>query len=138
MKHKFFIPLFFLLAMAMTFTVSAQKPANMTNSGATVTNTATVNLTYRNWGSPLKVAFHLRNVKTSGTVAGKTYLEHSNTGVTYIAIDSITNTNIATNEKWWEVTNPAAGYYRVRNVGSGTMVYVSNCTVREYNPYATK
>ncbi len=130
MKHLFFIIAIFIFSIG---DMTAQKPAALTNSGATVTNAATVNLTFRNWSSPEKISFHLRNVKTSGTVAGKSYLEHSNDATNYIAIDSITNTNVAANEKWWEVTNPAAGYYRIRNVGSGTMVYVSNCIARVFN-----
>lgn len=138
MKSRFFIPLFFLLAMAMTFTVSAQKPETLTNSGATVTNAATVNLTYRNWGSPAVLSFHLENTKVSGTVAGKSYLEHSNNGVRYIKIDSITNTNVTLNSKVFLVSNPSLGYYRVSNVGSGTMVYTSACTARAYNPYNIK
>lgn len=132
MKLKIFLPIIAIFMMAFAVDMSAQiTSAPMTNSGAAVANTATVSLTARLFKPASKISFHLVNTKVSGTVAGKSYLERSNTGANYVAVDSITNTNITTNVKIWEISDPGSAYYRIRNVGTGTMNYTSTCTLTQ-------
>lgn len=129
MKIKNFLSLIFLmLCVAFVPDLSGQTLTKaISNSGATVTNAATVNLTYRKYGAPIALSFHLVNTKVSGTVAGTSYLESSNDNVNFITLDSLVNTNVTTNQKIFRLTPPGEAFYRIRNVGSGTMVYTSVC-----------
>ena len=122
-----FFKLILFFSVFLTFTeTEAQTVETFTNSGATLTNTATVNLTYKVKNTTTTAGFQVVNAKTSGTIAGKTYFQGSLDGTNYVNIDSLTNTDKATNSKLF-LQNPVGyPYYRLSWTGSGTMVATSS------------
>jgi len=90
----------------------------------TIVNTATVNcdLILRNAYS--SGAFQVVNTKVSGTVAGNTLFQGSVDGVNYVTLDTLTNTNVATNTKIIVQTPPVYPYYRFTYTGTGTMAAI--------------
>jgi hypothetical protein len=122
-----------LLLSAMCFGLAAFAPQakaqiyTMAQSGDTVTNTETETLTLTVKGAYDILTFQYVCVKLSGTVAGTAILQGSLDGTNFIAIDTVTNTNVAT-QTFAMFDNPDKYvYYRVVCTGSGTMaarVYV--------------
>jgi hypothetical protein len=89
--------LIILLAAAFTFTAvsvpSASKAQAVKTSVKTITAADTI--VYASVGSNLKT-MEYNLTKSSGTAAGKVYLDGSNFGLTWTAIDSLTLSNVTT------------------------------------------
>lgn len=125
MKHLKFI-LFFGFLLIVCGITNAQTAETFTNSGATITNAGTVNLTYKVKTPVTTLAFQVVNAKTSGTIAGKTYLQASVDGTNYVSIDSLTNTDKTTNSKLFLQNPPGYKFYRFSWTGTGTMAGTSS------------
>lgn len=134
---KQFLKLFALSVMFAIGAISTESNAQaVAMAGSdTVINTGTVSCTYRVTGKPTYVVVQNVVTKVSGTVAAKTYLYASADGVNYVVIDSVTNTNQATNTKIWIVANPKAyTHYKVSYTGTGTMsaILAPKILIRDY------
>ena len=126
MKYLFSI-LFLVLALSFSNEAKAQQILTLTRVGVTdtVVNTATVNLTLTVRGKYQSGVIQVVNTKVDGTVAGNSLLQASVDGTNYVTLDTLTNTNVATNTKIFVLTNPAYPYYRISNTGTGTVRYVT-------------
>lgn len=93
------------------------------NPTGTVTNAGSDTMTYTLTRGYSLIAFQPNITKTSGTLAGKCYLEYSvyGTSTTWILNDSLTLTNVSNSTGTFIKAIPAR-YWRIRTVGSGTMV----------------
>jgi len=123
------ILLFLGLLLGIVMFVNAQtNPIKLhtLSTGDTVLNTATVNHSLK---LPLYYpvgSFQVVNTKVSGTVAGNSIFEGSDdNGTTWIQLDTLVNTNQATNTKIFDATPAKYLHYRVRTTGTGTMVMKS-------------
>lgn len=100
----------------------------MAQSGDTVTNAETETLTLTINNSYHQVTFQYVCVKLSGTVAGTATLQGSLDNTYWIPLDTVTNTNVASQTfKMAETAGNQFKYYRVVCTGTGTMaarVYV--------------
>lgn len=123
MKIKAF--LIAIVAMIATISIQAQSMEVFSKNNSTLTNADTLDLVWKKKAGAANLSIQVINTRVSGTVAGKTFLEQSLDNVTFVKIDSITNANKAVNTKIFNVTSPQGLYYRIRNVGSGTMSYKS-------------
>jgi hypothetical protein len=105
------------------------------SSGATsdtVTNAGTEYLTITSASNVSIQGIQYVADKISGTVGGTVTLEASINGDDWLAIDtattlkkgldSYTNTDVAKNQFFWFVSRPAYVKYRLKIVGTGTMV----------------
>ena len=113
----------FLIIFAFLFsmTMQAQRATVMTSSGDTVVNTATKYVSLKVSTANDVASFQAVNTKISGTVAGKTYFKASNDGTNFITLDSLTNTNQATNTKIFYDSPSKYLYYRLYSTGVGNM-----------------
>lgn len=100
----------------------------LTNSGDTVTNTGTVNLSFEVPNAASVVSVELANTKISGTVGGNSIFEGSITGAYYQPIDTLANANQSLNGKVFTDTPSRYRIYRIRNTGTGTMAYKTTAT----------
>lgn len=100
----------------------------MEHSGDTVTNAETETLTLTVLNSYHLVTFQYVCVKLSGTVAGTATLQGSLDNSTWIPIDTLTNTDVASQTfALYETAGARFKFYRVVCTGTGTMaarVYV--------------
>ncbi len=120
MKSRFFI----LMLFALIFSVSAYSQTRagiMTGSGDTLVNTATKDLLFKVTTSNEVASFQVVNTKLSGTVAGSSFFQASNDGVNFINLDTLVNTNVTTNTKFFVDSPTKYLWYRIRWTGSGTM-----------------
>ncbi len=114
------------LAFAMPQNAGAQV-YTLAQSGDTVTNAETEYLTISVKQSYSVLSFQYVAVKLSGTVAGTATLQASLDGSNWIDLDTLTNTNVATQTFFSYVTPNKYYYYRFACTGTGTMaarVYV--------------
>ena len=116
----------FLIAILSLCTIGLNAQALMTGSPATVTNTTPVSVTKEVTGVAKNVSVQLVVSKTSGTIAGKAYVQVSLNGTDYVSIDSMTLTDITTNTQVTELPDNPYRFYRIQVVGSGTMAGVLN------------
>lgn len=125
---------FLLVAVAFVGMTCFAPKANaqvytMEHSGDTVTNAETETLTLTVKGAYDVLTFQYVCVKQSGTVAGTATLQGSLDGSNWIAIDTVTNTNVAT-QTFAMFDNPDKYvYYRVVCTGTGTMAARVYCYV---------
>jgi hypothetical protein len=59
--------------------------------------------------------------KATGTMAGTSVLQGSLDGANYVAIDTLTNSNITVNSTVWTLSNPVYTYYRIITSGATTV-----------------
>lgn len=85
----------------------------------TLTNTDTASLAFNSIGSNV-VSFTVVVKKVSGTVGGKVYLQATNDGVEWEMLDSLTNSNVATNIKTVLISRTSYNSYRAYYTTSGT------------------
>jgi len=107
----------------LSIQMNAQVITSFTGSD-TIINSANVNcdLILRNAYS--SGVFQVVNTKVSGTVAGNTLFQGSVDGVNYVTLDTLTNTDQATNTKIIVQTPPVYPYYRFKYTGTGTMAAI--------------
>ena len=117
-----------MFSLTLALTVSAQsvqpvyqKPDRTILPSVTITNAATTNVTFSSIGSKVK-SFQTPVTKTSGTVAGKVYLQGTVDGVGWITIDSLVLSDQAINSKSFAVTSTSFNSYRAQCVSTGTLV----------------
>ena len=115
-----FLSLIFGFMLFMTVQTKAQVITSFTGSD-TIVNTATVNCDLILRNAYTSGAFQVVNTKVSGTVAGNTLFQGSVDGTNYVTLDTLTNTDQATNTKIIVQTPPTYPYYRFKYTGSGTM-----------------
>jgi hypothetical protein len=119
--------LFLLLMLTFSFvSMDAQKVWSFTGSD-TVANTATVNLKLTVKEGYNLATFVVKNARLSGTNGGTSILQGSNDDTNWIAIDTVTHTNAATEVKAFEIV-PRWPYYRIERTGSGTMSVITSAT----------
>jgi hypothetical protein len=126
---KKFLLLTFLglgLAFAMPQNAGAQV-YTLAQSGDTVTNAETEYLTISVKQSYSVLSFQYVAVKLSGTVAGTATLQASLDNSNWVNLDTLTNTDVATQTFFSFVTPNKYYYYRFKCTGTDTMaarVYV--------------
>lgn len=70
--------------------------------------------------------------KSAGTMAGTSILARSVDGINYVNVDTLTNTNVATNTRIYTVAS-AARYWRVITSGSTTVTAVVKAFISASN-----
>ena len=85
-----------------------------------ITNTGVDTLHYTLTQSYNVVSLQPIVTKSSGTMAGKSYLYSSVDGSNYVLIDSVTNANVTTNTSIWNKTS-AARYWQIITNGATTV-----------------
>lgn len=98
------------------FSQSAFKSTSFNPTGA-ITDTGSDTCYYRTSQSYSVVSIQPVITKTTGTMAGKSYLASSVDGTNYVTVDSLTNTNVTTNTTIWQKTS-AARYWRIITGGA--------------------
>lgn len=121
MKKLLFV---LLISLSIATGLKAQTVFNSTIHNEvkrdTTVNVDTSILSFNSMGSKLK-AIDLVVLKISGTVAGKVYLQGTNTGgVVWDNIDSLVNSNQVTNSKHIVFTSTGYKSYRAYYTTSGT------------------
>ncbi|SEW01993.1 hypothetical protein SAMN05428988_1319 [Chitinophaga sp. YR573] len=115
-----------LIALCATMAISINSYAQAPKSerlllSSTLTNAATVNLSFNGIGSGLKT-IQVAALKVSGTVAGSAYIQATVDGVNWLSVtDTLTLTNVTTNTKVWTFTATNYNSYRAVFTGSGSM-----------------
>lgn len=121
-----------LMLMLMVFTLGLMAQATVftfavgtTAKGDTVENTGSITKPITLTKNFTAGSIQVVNTKVSGTVAGTSILQYSVDGTNWKTFDSVgdtlTNTNVATNSKIWDLNPVLYPYYRVVTTGSGTM-----------------
>lgn len=113
--------LFFIAAIAAFVITATVAPVSAIKAQATNTVTKTITgvdtVTWTSIGSRVK-AFQYTYTETSGTTAGKVYLEGTITG-TWVALDSLTLADVTTAQtKVTVVTATSYKQYRYRNTNT--------------------
>lgn len=85
-----------------------------------ITNAGADTLHYTLTKSYSTVSIQPTVTKSSGTMAGKSYLYSSVDGLTYILVDSVINSDITTNSSIWTKTS-AARYWQIITNGATTV-----------------
>ncbi len=111
--------------------LSAEKAEAQTKFKGTVSNPT---MTYANTGvdtSSLRIAgpcsangalsIQLVVIRNSGTLAGTSILQASVNGVDFVALDTLTHSNVARSSKIYKAAKNEYVHYRVISTGSGTM-----------------
>lgn len=102
------------------FTVGVKMPQTTSDSIKTGALTVTKYLTLQ--GGYQSVSISTIVTKVSGTIAGKVYIAGTIDGTNYsAALDSMTLSNVAVNQKNWLITGNPYWKYKIWGVGSGTM-----------------
>lgn len=122
-----------LMLMVFTFGLMAQTvftfAIGSTAKGDSVQNTGTIYKPITLTKNFTAGAIQVVNTKVSGTVAGTSILQYSVDGtnwVTKAAVgDTLTNTDVTTNTKIWDLNPVLYKYYRVVSTGSGTMAMLT-------------
>lgn len=121
-----------LLCIGLMSGAMSQSPAvqTMAQSGDTVTNTETEYLTLTITGDYSTVTFQYVCNELSGTTAGTATLQASLNGSNWIALDTVTNTDVASQTfKLDFPTRNVWKFYRLKCTGSGTMAARVYCYV---------
>lgn len=109
-----------LLTFPTTPLRAQTKPAQVSFVSRDTSNAAdTVIVTFAGVASGIK-SFQTTVTKLSGTVGGKVYLQGTIDGNAWVNIDSLSNTNIATNTKLFPVTTTHYYSYRAYYISTGT------------------
>ena len=116
----------FIVAVLSLFTFSLSAQSLMAGSPATIANATPISVTKEVTGVSQNVSIQFVVSKTSGTIAGKAYVQVSLNGTDYVSIDSMTLTDVTTNTQVTELADNPYRFYRVQVVGSGTMAGVLN------------
>lgn len=120
--RKFIV--FLLMAFAMTAIIPAVSHAQVSwkSTGDVLTNVDTSVITTDAIADGHVFKLQATVVKASGTLAGKVYLKETLNGTDYIAIDSLTLTNVTRASKIFSVSSLPGVRYQVEFISSsGTL-----------------
>ncbi len=125
MKKILIVSLCFLLGstIAKSAGITTLMKSNLNFTSDTITDAGNGYLSLQVQGTYSQISIEVVVTKISGTVAGSVVLQASIDGTNYynISTDSLNNTDVTTNKKIWVLSGSQYLYYKVYQVGAGTM-----------------